>query len=519
MPLNQRIRAGYQIDSGSHSSQVQFSAQAVYLSYSLHVLKKARLLIMSKRKKPTGIRGFGSVYKRGSDGRYVAKYKAEGTRRGYKEEYAHTEEEAHAKLEKAWLEKQQGILATGPNQKLGDYLEQWFEDVHKPTIELSSYVKYNNLLHKHIIPALGNRQIRQVTAQNIQTFYANLSKSGLSSSIVQSVHGLLHKAFDNAVRWNLVARNVCDMVTPHRVVTKEIQPLSIEQAHILLEAAKEHQLETLLIVILATGMRHGEVRGLRWQDIHFEEQYLSIRRTVGYIARYGYIEKEPKTAKGKRKIILPEFVIEQLQKHRMQQIEAKRKAGNKWQEQDLVFCNRHGGFINPNDTMGMFRKILAKAGLPLETRIHDLRHSAATIFLSMGIHPKIVQELLGHSQISMTLDTYSHVLPSMQQEAMDKWNAVFARGEQALSHEAEQPCEICTRDHISLSRVLPEGVVYINDHSERHMVQSISIHHSLKQQAQRILDATGYIVLDQDALMMVRTTFRSGILAWEPLIK
>jgi integrase len=474
---------------------------------------------MPRRKKEKGIRGFGSVYQRGSDGRYVAKYKAEGTKSGYKEEYAHTEPEAYAKLEKAWLDHKQGLLATGPNQKLKDYLEQWFEEVQKPTIQLSSYIKYRSDLKNHIIPSLGHRTIRQVTPQHIQTFYTNLLKSGLSSSTVLSIHGLLHKAFNNAVTWNLVARNVFDMVSLPRLTTKELQLLSMEQAHMLLEAAKEHQLETLLIVVLATGMRHGELRGLRWQDINFEEKYLSVRRTVGLITGYGYIEREPKTAKGKRKIILPDFVIEQLKKHRRQQEEAKQKAANTWQERGLVFCNRNGGFIHQENTMRMFRKLLEKAGLPLELRIHDLRHSAATIFLSMGVHPKIVQELLGHSQISMTLDTYSHVLPSMQQEAMDKWNTVFTRGEETLSHEAEQPCKICAKLNISLPRVLHEGVVYINGLSEKHTVQHISIHHPLDHQAQRFLDATGYVEIGQEAAMMVRTTFCAGILAWEPLLK
>jgi integrase len=473
---------------------------------------------MPRRKKEKGIRGFGSVYQRGSDGRWVAKYKAEGTKSGYKEEYAHTDDEAYAKLERAWLEHKQGILATGPNQKVKDYIVQWFEDVHKPTIGLSSYVKYRNILYKHIIPALGGRQIRHVTPQHIQTFYTNLLKSGLSSSTVLSIHGLLHKAFNNAVTWNLVARNVFDTVSLPRLTTKELQLLSMEQAHTLLEAAKEHRLETLLIVVLATGMRHGELRGLRWHDINFEEKYLTVRRTVGQLAGHGYVEREPKTAKGRRKIILPDFVIDQLKKHRMQQEEAKQKAANKWQERGLVFCNRHGGFIHQSNTMGMFRRLLEKAKLPLDLRIHDLRHSAATIFLSMGIHPKIVQELLGHSQISITMDTYSHVMPSMQQEAMDKWDTVFTRGEQTLSHEAEQPCEICSKYSISLPRVLHEGIVYINGLSERHTVQSISIHHPLGVQAGRHLDATGYVEIGQDA-MMVRTTFWTGVLAWEPLLK
>ncbi len=474
---------------------------------------------MPRRKKERGIRGFGSVYRRGSDGRYVAKYKAEGTKSGYKEEYARTEPEAYAKLEKAWLEKQQGILATGPNQKLKDYLEQWLEEVHKPPIiRLSSHVKYRGLLRNQIIPALGHLQLRRVTPQHLQLFYNNLLKNGLSSSVVQSIHGLLHKAFDNAIRWNLIARNVCDLVSPPPLRTKEIQPLSMDQARILLEAAKEHNLETFLIVVLATGMRHGEMRGLRWHDIQFEEQCLYVRRTVSRIAGYGYVEGDPKTAKGKRKIILPDFVISQLKKHRIQQAERKQKAGEKWQERDLVFCNRSGGFIHQDVILEMFRRILAKAGLPLELRIHDLRHSAATIFLSMGIHPKIVQELLGHSQISMTLDTYSHVLPSMQQEAMDKWETAFAPGGTTLSHGAEEPCSICEQYHISFSSRMSEELVYINGQAERHVVEHIKIHHPLDVQAERHLDATGYVTREQD-LLMVRTTFFTGTLAWEPLPK
>jgi integrase len=477
---------------------------------------ESKRITMPRKKKPTSIRGFGSVYQRGSDKRWVAKYKAEGTKSGYKEEYAHTDEEAYAKLERAWLEHQQGILATGPNQKLGDYLEQWLEDVHKPTIGLSTYVKYRSVLNNHIKPLLGNRQIKQVTPQHIQTFYANLLKNELSPSTVQIIHAFLHKAFDNAVMWNLIARNVCDRVTPPRMTKKEMPSLNLEQAHMLLEAAREHQLETLLILVVVTGMRHGELRGLRWQDINFVEKSLQVKRTSGYLPGYGYVEREPKSAKGKRKIILPDFVIEQLKKHRMQQVEVKRKASNQWQDKDLVFCNRTGGFIHESNVMRMYRMILAKAGLPLELRMHDLRHSAATILLSMGIHPKIVQELLGHSDIGMTMNTYSHVLPSMQQEAMDKWDAVFSRGEHTLSHEAEQPCEICARYGIALPRMLYGAVVYINGISEKLTVQDISIHHPLELQAQRHLDATGYAEIGQD-LLMVRTTFCTGVLAWEPI--
>jgi integrase len=145
-----------------------------------------------------------------------------------------------------------------------------------------------------------------------------------------------------------------------------------------------------------------------------------------YIAGTGYKEQEPKTARSRRKITLPHFVIEALKQHRVRQLEARLKAGKAWTEKDLVFCDKQGSYIFPNTLSYQFSSLLQAAGLP-KIRFHDLRHSAATILLSMGVHPKVVQELLGHSSISMTVDTYSHILPSMQQEAMKKLDDLFGQ--------------------------------------------------------------------------------------------
>lgn len=373
------------------------------------------------RKKNLGIKGFGFVFQRGNDGRYVAKFRVEETGK-YKLLYADTEKEAYEKLQKAWLDHKQGKLATGPQRKLKDYLEQWLEEVQKERLRTSSYVKYKKVIDSYIVPALGDVQLQKLTPQQVQAFYTKKRKDGLSPKTVSSIHGVLHGALDNALRWNLVSRNVCDLVTPPKVVKPEIQTLTMEQARRLLEAAQGHRLETILTVALTTGMRRGELLALRWSDIDFERQHLYVRRTVDFIAKYGgYVETEPKTAKGKRMLALPSFVAEMLKSHRIQQLEQRLKVGEAWEEKDLVFTGLHGGYFSPRYVVKLFDRLLKDAGI-LHIRFHDLRHSAATLLLSMGVEMKVIQEILGHSNISMTADTYTHVSLTMQEDAMGRWD-------------------------------------------------------------------------------------------------
>ena len=369
--------------------------------------------------------GEGSIYQR-KDGRWAASITLEGGKR--KTFYGKTRREVHEKLQKALQEQQQGILVTGPQQTMKQYLEHWLERVHKPTIRLSTYIKYRGNADRYILPALGHIRVQKLTPQQVQSFYTRMVEEGLTARTVHSVHTVLHKALDNAVRWGLVPRNVCDAVSQPRPVQHEIQPLTKEQAQRLLQAARAHRLEALLIMALATGMRRGELLSLRWKDISFEDASLHVRRTMNRIVGHGIVESETKTSKGRRRIMLPLFVIEALKHHRTRQLEARLLADAAWQEHDLVFCNIYGGFLDPANVLRLFGQLLEDADLP-HMRFHDLRHSSATILLGMGVHPKVVQELLGHSQIGMTMDTYSHVLPSLQRDAMEKWDDLF--GEQS----------------------------------------------------------------------------------------
>lgn len=366
--------------------------------------------------------GEGSIYRRKSDGRWVGSLSLpDGTRKVF---YGKKQSEVIAKLDEAANDLRRGMLTVGENVTLQEYLENWLENIHKPVIRLSTYLNYRKLIKNYLVPGLGKVKVQKLTPQLVQAFYSKKIRDGLSPKTVNNVHVLLHKALDNAVKWNMLPRNVCDAVTPPRIPRKEKNVLTREQAHTLLKEVKAHRLEALLTLAVTTGMREGELLALRWQDIDLEHGSLQVKRAVTYLKEYGYVESEPKTAKSQRTIKLPVFVVSILLTHRLQQKEQKQEVGTTWIDKGLVFTNAQGYYLSPSTLLKMFKRFLVSIGLP-SMRFHDLRHSAATILLAMNTHPKVVQEILGHSQIAMTLDVYSHALPSMQEDVIKQWDSEF----------------------------------------------------------------------------------------------
>ncbi len=363
--------------------------------------------------------GEGTVYQR-KDGRWVCEITLEDHSR--KQYYFKTEKEALEKRRTAMNELVQGVLATGPQQTLKQYLEYWLDDVYKISVRLATYRNCAIIVHKHLIPGLGHIKLQKLTTQQIQSFYAKKLKNGTSASRIKNIHATLHTALDHARRIKLVSVNVCSDVELPRQEKKEKHPLTPEQARLLLQKVRAHRLEGLLTVALATGMRQGELLGLRWSDVDLDKGTLRVARTVTYLNGYGCVEGEPKTARSKRNIVLPQFVIETLRRHRVSQLERRLAVGSAWIDRDLVFPDDTGDFVISKTLLRRFHRLLAEIGLP-RIRFHDLRHSAATLLLSMGVPAKVVQELLGHSTIGITMDVYSHVLPSMQKDAMDKMNS------------------------------------------------------------------------------------------------
>ncbi len=367
--------------------------------------------------------GDGTIYER-PNGTYAATFTIEGGKR--KTLYAKTYKEAQEKLRKALYDQQQGTLITAPQQTVAQFLTDWLENTQKQSVRPRTYERYEEIVRLHIIPVLGRHKLQSLSAQQVQGFYTRKSKEGFSALTVISFHNLLHKALDMAVKWNLVARNVCKAVTPPRRQRFEVTSLTLEQIQKLFIVVEGHRLEALFKLALATGMRRGEILGLKWQDIDFAKGTLQIRRVLSRIPSKmpgkGYTEAEPKTQQSRRTIIIASVALTALKEHRLRQLAEKEKAGSHWQEHDYVFCTPLGTHLNPTrDALDLLKTFLKKAELP-DIRFHDLRHSAATLLLSLEVHPKVVQEILGHSQISMTLDIYSHVMPSMHQDAMNKLN-------------------------------------------------------------------------------------------------
>jgi integrase len=360
-------------------------------------------------------RGEGSIYQRSDERgkKWVASFIVEETgKRRYI--YKDTRKEAYDALHEALQAQKQGTLTTGPKQKFKDYLIRWFEEVQKPNLRDSSIDRYENCIYKHILPALGHIELQKLTAQQIQSFYNAQRKGGYAPESIITLHKVIHKSLDNAVRWRLIPHNVSDDVTtPKHGSEGESQSLTVQQARHLLTVAKGHELEAMIVLLLDTGMRHGEITALRWEDINFDKGTVYIHRTVSYLKK-GFTEGDTKTATSEREITLSPSVLAVLREHHIRQREIQQLAGEKWQCLDLVFSNAKGGYLVKLTNTSKFHRLLEQAGLP-EIRIHDLRYTAITILMEMGINQKAIQHRVGHAHLEQTWK-YTLVSASMQEE-------------------------------------------------------------------------------------------------------
>jgi integrase len=364
--------------------------------------------------------GEGSITRR-KDGRFQAALTLETHKRKYF--YGKTRKEVQDKLNHALYEQKQATLATGPQQTLGVYLDKWLEQVVKLTKRPNTYNGYRSVVNAHLKPSLGHIKLQKLTVEHLQAFYAQKQET-LKPKTLAYIHAALSNALSNAVKWGLVGRNVASLVSLPHIERYEGQVLTVEQGRKLLEVAQGSRLDVMLLVALTTGMRRGELLALHWSDLNMKAGVLQVRRNLARMTGVGYVEREPKTKAGRRKIILTPVVLEALKEHQERQQRDRVKAGDRWQERGLIFCTSSGNFLSGDWVWTAFKRLLKKAGLP-DVRFHDLRHSAATVLLAAKVDLKVVSELLGHSSVAITADIYAHVLPEQQQEVVKKMNDLY----------------------------------------------------------------------------------------------
>ncbi len=349
-----------------------------------------------------------------SDGRWQARVTLEGGKR--KAFYGKTRSEVQQKLTAALRDRDRGLPVASDRQTVGLYLAGWL-DATRHQLKPGSWRRYEEITRRHIVPTLGKLPLTKVGPQDVQRLYAVKLDEGLSTTTVHYIHRTLRRALAEAERQGAVARNVARLVTPPRPRREEIHVLDSEQVRRLLDEAEGHPLEAFFTLAIHTGMRVGELLALRWKDVSLDRASLSVQATLQRTRDGSVTFASPKSAKSRRQIALSPTAVAALRRHRARQLEERLAAGGTWQNSDIVFTDLVGRPLNGIHVLRyQFAPLLKRAGLP-PMRLHDLRHTCATLLLGRSINPKIVSEMLGHSTVAITLDLYSHVLPTMQQSA------------------------------------------------------------------------------------------------------
>ena len=361
----------------------------------------------------------GSIYQR-KDGSWSSQVSIEGRRLT---KYFKTRKEANEWRQEILRQKKNGLSLAGATAQMSEFLANWLATA-KTSVRIKTYQQYEQVVRIHILPTVGRIKLEAITPNVIQALYNKKQHQNASVRTVRLIHSVLHRALHQAVMWQLIGWNPADAVVQPKLVRKEMKVLSDTQVRNLLLASKGTRYEALFQIAVTTGLREGEILGLKWSDVDWKSKQIQVVRQAQRINKVGLVFSEPKSAAGRRCIQLGVSMMDKLREHMELQNLERQFQGDKWIENDLIFPSTIGTLKDPRNLIKVFKQYLKKAGLP-EIRFHDLRHTAATLMLQMGTHPKIVQERLGHSDISLTLNTYSHVMPSMQEEVATKMDEML----------------------------------------------------------------------------------------------
>jgi len=351
-----------------------------------------------------------------------------------------TKVDAERALAELLVALEHGTAVDPSRQTLVAYLDDWLAAV-APSLRPTTADLYRGAVRNWIAPRIGGLAVQAVTPKHLQDLYTELLESGrtdgtggLSPRSVRLAHQVLHLALDRAADWRLIARNpAAAKLDLPRMARRTMETWTADEARRFLAATAGERHGVAWALMLSTGLRRGEVLGLRWDDVDFDAGRLAVTQTLVVAANKVYLS-EPKTAAGRRAVSLHPEMVAGLRRRRTAQKEERLFAGPAWQEGNLVFTTALGTLIHPRNLSRDFQAAIRRAGVP-PIRLHDLRHTAATLALVGGAHPKQVQEMLGHARVAITLDVYSHVSEQMHAETAERIGRQLFGAESAGVHE------------------------------------------------------------------------------------
>lgn len=380
--------------------------------------------------------GEGSIYKR-PDGTWAGQvsvgYDPATGKLKRKSFYGKTRKEVADKMAQALQEVRSGTYIEPAQTTFGEWLDKWLTGYKKGQLKPTTYQGYEILINVHIKPALGKIPMAKLQSHMLQAFYNEKlaagradGKGGLSTRMVRYLHAVIRQALQQAVKEGLLARNVADATSPPTVKNKQMRPLTENELLTFFETAKGDRLFAAYVLAATTGLRRGELLGLCWDCVDIEHGVITVQRQLLVLKDCLTLEETTKSKSGRRSITLTDDAIRELKAHKKRQAQEKLLMGEAYQDNGLVFCKEDGTPLDPREFTKRFQRQLAKAGLP-KVRLHDLRHTHASLLLARGVHPKVVQERLGHSSITMTLDLYSHLTPGLQEAAAATLNGLLGK--------------------------------------------------------------------------------------------
>jgi integrase len=369
--------------------------------------------------------GEGAEPHQRADGRWQASVEipTSGGTRKRKYVYGATKTEALQKLRMARRDLAAGKIVTPARLTVGGYLAEWLQREQGQSTRPRTLKFYQWAVNGHLGPSLGKIGLSKLTRGEVQDFLNAKAVGGLSATTVGHLRAVLRAALHDAMRRELLDRNVAELVEVPRPSKRSPTVLTAEETRRLLDAAGGHRLEALLSVALVLAMRPSEYEGLTWSAVDLQRRLLYVRH--GLERRDGILQLADVKTRRPHSVALPDAIVAALGQHRERQELERLVAGDTWEGRDLVFCSQRGRPLLERNVVRTFKAWLARAGLPPEIRLYDLRHSCATLLLAQHVPLRLVMELLGHADIRTTANVYAHVLPELARETAAAMDAIF----------------------------------------------------------------------------------------------